>query len=97
MKTVLGGNLPSEDDCAALANDFLNSVSRLGDKLPRSRFFQILEGMFQHFAQMQRILLVLDPHDDGSFLWLVEGTHFIIAPAASILSLEIATEDRLRL
>lgn len=98
VKTIQGKRLPFKDECASLAIAFLECVSSLERSHPELDFAHISRDVQAFRPDPVDLAAVLDQHDNGTLSLAGEGTgtHFIIAPAASILSLEIAAEDRLQ-
>ena len=98
VKTIHGGILPSEDECATLATGLLDCIERLTKNHPELDFSKIHSDAKAFRPDPADLDAVLAPHDDGSLSLVGEGTgtHFIIAPSAAVLDMEIASEERLQ-
>lgn len=98
VKTIRGGILPSEDECATLATALLDCVERLTKNHPELDFSKIHSDVKAFRPDPTDLDAVLMPHDDGRLSLIGEGTgtHFIIAPSATVLDMEIASEERLQ-
>lgn len=97
VKSIRGGILPSEDECATLAATLLECVERLTKNHPDLDFSKIRSDAKTFRPDPADLDAVLRPHDDGSLSLVGDGTgtHFIIAPSAAVLDMEIASEERL--
>jgi|CXWL01.1.fsa_nt_gi signal transduction histidine kinase len=98
VKTIPGGRLPSEEECATLATALRDCVERLDKNHSELDFSKIQQDIKAFRPDPADLAAVLEPHDDGKLSLSGDGTgtHFIIAPAASILDLDISAEDRLQ-
>ena len=96
VRTLPGGTLPSEDECVSLTTELLDCVERLAKSHPGIDFSHIRNDISEFRPDPIDLDAALKPHDDENLSLVGEGTgtHFIIAPAASILGLEIASEIR---
>lgn len=98
VKTIRGGKLPSEEECAILAAALLDCIERLTKNHPELDFSKIHSDVKAFRPDPGDLDAVLAPHDDGRLSLVGEGTgtHFIIAPSAAVLDMELASEERLR-
>lgn len=98
VRAIPGGKLPSEDECATLAAALLDCVARLAKNHPELDFSRISTDVRGFRPDPADLDAVLSAHDDGNLSLVGEGcgTHFIIAPSAAVLDMELASEDRLQ-
>jgi len=96
VTTISGGKLPTEADCFKLAEKLTDCVERLSAQHPSLSFSQVKRELRAFRPDPIDLEDVLRPHDQEPLSLAGEGTgtHFIIAPATSILDLEISGEQR---
>jgi len=96
VKTFQGTHLPNDQEITPLTARLLVCVERIAKEHPELNLTAIRQEVMSFKPDPLDIDQFLSPHDDGQ-LSLREGgsgTHFIIGPAAEVLNLEIATEER---
>ena len=97
-ETIPGGRIPTATECSTLTTKLMDCIARLEAAYPALDFSQVRRDVRSFRPDPIDLDEVLRPHDDGRLSLTGDGTgtHFIIAPATSILDLEIVTEERLQ-
>jgi signal transduction histidine kinase len=98
VETFHGGTIPSVSQCATLNVKLAHCIDRLAIEHTNLDFSQVRRDIESFRPDPKDLDEVLKPHDEGRLSLAGDGvgTHFIIAPASSVLDLEISTEERLR-
>jgi signal transduction histidine kinase len=97
VATFKGGALPSADDIAALSQQLLSSIERISSNHPTLDLTGIRRDVTTFRPDPEDLDTFMGSHDDGQLSLRDNGTgtHFIIAPANEVLSLEIEGEERM--